>query len=234
MSRTLFQIPISHNCTKVRDALKRKGLAFDSVDVHPMNRAPVRKVSGQGLVPVLVDDGEVIPDSTRILLHLEERYPEPPLIPTDPGLRAECLTLEDWADATLMALSRRLAYWQLVSTPGALVELWMPGRTGFRVWLTGLLAPRAIRHRFGLSEAQNRLDEEEARRAAEIAMRRLGGRPFLVGDRISIADIALATMAAPLWAASPAVTGDPSVEALLRWGETILFEEDLALYRKRG
>ena len=185
-------------------------------------------------MPVLVDDGEAIPDSTRILLHLEERYPEPPLIPTDPDQRTECLTQEDWADSTLMALSRRLAYWQVVSTPGALVEAWMPGKTGFRVWLTGLLAPRAIRHRFGLSEARNRLDEEEARRAAEIAMQRLGGRSFLVGDRLSIADIALATMAAPLWAASPEVTGDPSVDALLRWGATILYEEDLALYRRRG
>ena len=83
MPRTLLQIPVSHNCTKVRDALKRKGLAFDTVDIHPMKRAEVRRASGQGLVPVLVDDGEAIPDSTRILLHLEERYPEPPLIPTE-------------------------------------------------------------------------------------------------------------------------------------------------------
>ena len=44
------------------------------------DRSPVVEVSGQPLVPVLVDDdGTVVADSVRIMRHLEERFPEPPL-----------------------------------------------------------------------------------------------------------------------------------------------------------
>jgi glutathione S-transferase len=43
-------------------------------------------VSGQGLVPVLDDDGVVVADSQRILRHLEARHPSPPLFPDDPRL----------------------------------------------------------------------------------------------------------------------------------------------------
>ena len=47
-------------------------------------------------MPVLVDGDDVIPDSTRILRHLEERYPEPPLFPRDPARRAELDVFLEW------------------------------------------------------------------------------------------------------------------------------------------
>jgi glutathione S-transferase len=66
------------------------------VDVDPNDRAPVIEVSGQPLVPVLVADDQVIADSPHILLWLEERFPEPPLLPADRALRAEVLEFVDW------------------------------------------------------------------------------------------------------------------------------------------
>jgi len=219
---TLYQIPISHNCLKVRTALARKNLAFTQVDIPPTDRSTVRAISGQGLVPVLRDGETVIVDSTRILLHLEQRYPDPPLLPADPPARAECLLLEDWADRSLMALSRRLAYWSILGRPGMLLRTWNDPARGVGAWVKERVAGRIVRRRFGLSADRNRADEEEARRVASLAMDRLGGRPFLVGDAVTIADIALAAMAAPLRAASPAVTGDPAVARLLAWVPTIL------------
>ena len=56
----------------------------------------MRKVSGQTLVPVLVDGDEVVADSTRILEHLEERYPQRPLYPEDTAPRAEMQVFVDW------------------------------------------------------------------------------------------------------------------------------------------
>jgi glutathione S-transferase len=106
----LIQIPFSHNCLKVRVALGLKGLTCQTQDIAPMDRAAVVAASGQGLVPVLLDDGHAIADSTRILLYLEERHPDPPLVPREPAGRAECLVLEDWADQAFMELSRRIAY----------------------------------------------------------------------------------------------------------------------------
>ncbi len=106
----LIEIPWSHNCIKVRLALDHKRLPYDVRAINGINRLPARRASGQWLVPVLVDDGRAIADSTAILLHLERHHPDPPLLPDDREQRAECLVLEAWADSSFMALSRRLAY----------------------------------------------------------------------------------------------------------------------------
>lgn len=69
---------------------------MESVEIDWDDRSPVIEVSGQELVPVLVDDGEVIPDSATILRHLEAKYPEPPIFPSDPARRAEMDVFIDW------------------------------------------------------------------------------------------------------------------------------------------
>jgi len=53
-------------------------------------------VSGQSLVPVLVDGDEVVGDSPVILEWLERRMPEPSLYPREPARRAEVQVFVDW------------------------------------------------------------------------------------------------------------------------------------------
>ncbi len=221
----LIQIPFSHNCIKVRRALELKGLPFETLDIAPMDREPVRRASGQSLVPVLVDGTRTICDSTEILLHLEAAYPEPPLLPREARARTECLVLEDWADAAFMALARRLAYWNVLATPGAIESLFFPHARGVSRRIGGARARRAVRSRFGLSARQNRRDEPEARRLARLAVERLGGRDYLVGDSVTIADVTLAAMTGPLRRAAPVVREDPHVQTVLAWGRRILGKE---------
>jgi glutathione S-transferase len=92
----LYRIPHSTNSERVALALAHKGLEAESAWVEPADRVEVRRVSGQTLVPVLVDGEEVIADSTRILEHLEERYPQRPLYPEDTAPRAEMQVFVDW------------------------------------------------------------------------------------------------------------------------------------------
>jgi glutathione S-transferase len=92
----LYEIPFSTNVERITLALAYKGLDVEHIEVDPADRAPVHKVSGQELVPVLVHDGRVVVDSTTILEYLEERYPDPPLYPTDPARRAEVTVFIDW------------------------------------------------------------------------------------------------------------------------------------------
>jgi glutathione S-transferase len=92
----VFRIPFSTNVERVALAAGHKGLEVEWVDVDPADRMPVRERSGQELVPVLEADGEVVSDSPRILLWLEERYPDPPLLPRDEARREEALTFVDW------------------------------------------------------------------------------------------------------------------------------------------
>jgi glutathione S-transferase len=93
----VYRIPHSTNVERVALALGHKRVEVEWVDVDPADRTPVREVSGQDLVPVLVDEDErVLPDSTAIIEELERRYPEPPLYPADEARRAELRIFVDW------------------------------------------------------------------------------------------------------------------------------------------
>jgi glutathione S-transferase len=92
----LYRARFSTNVERVALALAYKGLAAEPVWIEYSDRSPVEAVSGQGLVPVLDYNGQVVADSMEIVRFLEERHPEPPLFPRDPGRRAEVLVFIDW------------------------------------------------------------------------------------------------------------------------------------------
>ena len=103
----LHQFRHSAFCLKVRMVLQAKGLSFRTVEVTPgVGQVAVFRLSGQRQVPVLVDGDQVIADSSAIALHLDQREPDPALIPTDPRQAAQVHLLEDWADTTLAMAGR--------------------------------------------------------------------------------------------------------------------------------
>lgn len=92
MTLTLHGYWRSSAAYRVRLALGLKGLAYDSVS-HDLRTGAqrddgYRRLQPQGLVPVLeTEDGPLI-QSPAILEWLEERYPDPPLLPRDTHGRA--------------------------------------------------------------------------------------------------------------------------------------------------
>ncbi len=93
----LYRTPFSTNVERVALALAHKQLEVESVWIESGDRAPVERVSGQPLVPVLeLDDGAVVFDSMQIVRVLEERYPSPPLYPADALGRARMMSFIDW------------------------------------------------------------------------------------------------------------------------------------------
>jgi glutathione S-transferase len=92
----LYRAPFSTNVERVALALAHKGLSVESVVIDYADRSPVFAVSGQALVPVLVDDAHVIADSAAILRHLEEKWPEPALFPRDAAARAQMDVFIEW------------------------------------------------------------------------------------------------------------------------------------------
>lgn len=226
----LLQIPFSHNCVKVRVALARKGLSYEVENIRPTDRGPVFRASGQRLVPALVDGDRVVTDSTAILLHLEACFPDPPLVPTDPRRRAECLLLEDWADRAFMAASRRIAYYHTLRRPGTLGRLFFPESKGLTRRIKERIAKRIVARRFRITDEGYPKDVADMRAAAALAMSRLGDGPYFLGVEMTIADIALASMSAPL-AIDADLAKDPAVRALLAWGEPIIGSEVARSYR---
>ena len=92
----VYSTPYSTNVERVALALAYKGLEVEWVQVSYDDRAEVERVSGQPLVPVLVDGELVLPDSPAILRYLDELVPEPPLWPREPARRAEADVFVDW------------------------------------------------------------------------------------------------------------------------------------------
>ena len=92
----LYAIPFSTNVERVALALGHKGVDAEVVMCDAADRTPIREVSGQDLVPVLDDEGFIAVDSSRIVEHLEERFPDPPLFPAEPARLAETRVFIDW------------------------------------------------------------------------------------------------------------------------------------------
>lgn len=88
-------------CAKVRLSLKRMDLDCEPIAIDPADRREVEKVSGQRLVPVLVDEDRAIPDSTRILRYLIARYGERGMLPAGAADQALAWIVEDYADEVL-------------------------------------------------------------------------------------------------------------------------------------
>ena len=85
---TLYSNYINSAGERVRIALQFKGVAYDYVAVRQIGIEAYRRINPQGLMPTLMVDGVPIAQAAAILEWLEETYPDPPLLPADPLLRA--------------------------------------------------------------------------------------------------------------------------------------------------
>ncbi|KAK2993634.1 hypothetical protein RJ640_019274, partial [Escallonia rubra] len=73
---------------RVRIALSLKGLEYEYKAVDSIDPSEFLKLNPMGYVPVLVDDNIVVSDSLAIILYLEEKYRQRPLLPLDLHKRA--------------------------------------------------------------------------------------------------------------------------------------------------
>lgn len=90
---TLYNAPHSTCSQKVRICLAEKGLAFEDIRLDlgkgkDQLKPEYLKLNPNGVVPTLVDDGQVIIDSSVICEYLDEKYPAPKLTPDNVVQRA--------------------------------------------------------------------------------------------------------------------------------------------------
>jgi glutathione S-transferase len=103
-----LRIPFSTNVERVALAAGHKGVPIEWIDIDPDDRSPVEDLSGQALVPVLATEDEVVSDSPRILDWLEERFPEPSLLPAEPARQAEVRVFADWFNRVWKTFPNRI------------------------------------------------------------------------------------------------------------------------------
>jgi glutathione S-transferase len=174
---------------KVRRALLMKGLAFDLFE--PSGPEDFKRWSPDtGLLPVLTIDGERTHDSTAILLRLDERFPNPPLLASEPKIALQQRQLEDWADESFLFYFLR---WQRVKAQREAAEAAAPKRGG-------LARIAMLRRLFAWLRAGGTWERPETAIVRGMADRLddlvnlLGTRPFFYAERPSMADLAVYSM----------------------------------------
>ena len=105
----LYDHPLSSYAQKVKIALREKGLPFTTELPESFGTGrsdgPFAAANPRTEVPVLIDGAVSIFESTVILEYIEERWPEPPLLPRDPAARAFARMTEDVCDTQYEAVN---------------------------------------------------------------------------------------------------------------------------------
>ena len=108
----LYDFKSSPNCQRVKVVLAEKNLPYDiiAVDLRKQEQKTPEflKLNPYGKVPVLLDDGTALYESCIINEYLNEKYPNPPLLPADLGKRAKARILTDYGLAHLDGAYQKL------------------------------------------------------------------------------------------------------------------------------
>jgi glutathione S-transferase len=206
----LITIPFSHYNERARWAMAHHGVFAHERRYLPMlHRAAVARAvpqaqrladrTGSGLsTPVLVlDDGTVINDSTKIMRWVDATYgtPETTLYPADQ--QESIAALEQKFHDDVGRDTRFLAYWFILGdapTFAALVRHNVPGWQRAAFALGAPLAKAAMRKRFALTQANYEKIRARLEAAVATLSETLGDREYFVGDRFTAADLTAASM----------------------------------------
>jgi glutathione S-transferase len=99
----LYQFPYSHYSAKVKIVLLEKGLVFEApaLSATDLHSPEFLALNPLGKVPFLQDGDFGIGESEVIVEYLEDRYPEPSLLPSTPEARARSRWLSRFHDLYL-------------------------------------------------------------------------------------------------------------------------------------
>ena len=189
----LYTHALSPFSGKVRIALDEKGIPCEEEQLPISRQAILHKpkamldANPRGQVPTLVAGDLVLYDSTVILEWLEERQPEPPLLPRGSEARARARLLEDEGD------------WLMNGAVAALLAQ------------THRLSDPAQRDEAALAAARDALHAAFDRLESVLA----DGRSHLAGDAFSVADLSMSFPVA--FAAFFGVPPTPSHPRLAAW-----------------
>lgn len=164
----LYGSSLSPYVRKVMMFAAEKGLELEVQPVTPGSRDPeFLAISPFGKMPGFADGDFRISDSTAIVTYLEAKYPEPALFPSSPEDRARAVWYEEFADTIFVAMGGKVFFNRVVAP--------LMGREG-DVGVADKAQAEDLPPIYGYLE---KVVPE--------------GEGWLVGDRVSIADIAVAS-----------------------------------------
>jgi glutathione S-transferase len=200
----LVTIPISHYCEKARWSLQRAGIVYrEEPHIQGVHRLYARRAGGGVTVPVLVTPQGSLGESEQILEWVDRTLePEHRLFPEQAAERERVLALSRRLDERLGPHGRRLIYVRMFAQRQLLLEF---NNRGVPRWEDRVLrwgypfATRFVRGALDITPGVEVQDErivwEELDMVAELLA---DGRPYLLGERFTAADVTFAALAAPI------------------------------------
>jgi glutathione S-transferase len=203
----LITIPVSHYCEKARWALIRSQIPFiEEPHMPPFYRFTTKKY-GDGTVPLLITKDAVLTDSEAILKWADQNGTNQfKLYPTDPEQLQQVEKLVKQFDLVLASAVRQWVYFYTLNLPKVVRSLWCAGTP----WFEQLLFPVMYKPICAAITKGYKVDLDSAATSYKKISQTFSmvdslladGRSYLVGDQFSAADLAFATLAAPIFSPS--------------------------------
>ena len=164
----LYGTTISPFVRKVAAFCSEKGIEIEMRPVGIADPNPdFRAASPFGKMPALADGDYTLADSSAIIHYLEAKYPDPPLIPADPQQRGKVIWFDEWSDTLLFAC-------------------------GAKMFFNRVVAPRFL-GREGDLAAADAAERDDLPGLLAYLEGVIPDSGFLVGDRLTLADISVAS-----------------------------------------
>jgi len=188
----LLQFSTSHYCRKARLALGYKGINYQTENLTPgLHILKLKSLTGLTTLPVLlteiVGQPQAIADSTEIFQFLESYQPKPALFLPDSEQQAQAAMLEDWLDESI-GTATRFVYYQFRAGEGKAID---PS-------LFSQMVIKIVRQQYDIND--NTVESAKKRLANALLVLSMYWEKsdYLVGNQLSIADIAAAALLSPL------------------------------------
>jgi len=165
----LYGSTLSPFVRKTAAFLREKGIEFDLEPTGFPNPSPeFCAASPFKKMPALVDGDYCLSDSSAIIHYIEAKHPDPPLIPDEPRARGKVIWFDEFSDTIMAACGAKMFFNRIVAPR-------FMGRAG----------DEAVAKAAERDELPPILDYVET-----VAP---DGEGFLVGNRLTLADIAMAS-----------------------------------------
>jgi glutathione S-transferase len=217
---TLYQFKFSHYCEKVSWALDYKGIPYTQNNLLPGRHIKVaRRLAPKSSLPIIVDKGLIVQDSTEIISYLDKTYPEYPLTPETAQEIKEALHWEAFCSTEIGIPLRLWFYHYALPDRKRSLQFMLDGAPWLEKTAFPFIFPKVrniMLERMIINAETAKHAEKRVLAALDKLDDTLKDRRFLVGDRFSRADLTACALLSPFCA-----PGKTDAEAAIAFPETV-------------
>lgn len=199
---TLYQFPISHYCEKVRWALDYKNIPYKKINLLPGPHVKkITALADSSELPLIMHGNKIIQQSNEIINYLDATFPEQTLTPKNLSIKKQSLEWEAFVDKEVGPHLRRYFYHTLLKHPDIIIPIFSYDGPWYGTYFLKIIYPKlrkTMTRYMRLTDKSAEKSRQHLIAAMEKLNSHLSHQPFLAGDQFSRADLAAASLLAPI------------------------------------